>query len=308
MAGYKLATYQTPDGPRAGLVIDDKVFDAAKLTGKAAYASVLGILADWRAAQGALKKAAAAAGKSRVKALPLSRAKLLAPVRWPSAIYCAGANYADHAAEMARRMNRPMEPDPHTQGLKAWHFMKAPRALADPGATVKISGVSDRVDWEVELAAVIGKPAKNVPEEKALDYVAGYTAANDLSARDRGPRPNISDTSPFKADWTKHKSFDGSCPMGPWIVPASDIGDPQNLGLKLWVNDVLKQDSNSKDMIFNLAEQIAQLSSGMTLHPGDVVLTGTPAGVGSARGEFLKAGDVVKIWIEKIGTLTTKMA
>src|SRR5262245_39852100 len=141
MPGYKLATYQTPDGPRAGLVIEDKVFDAAKLTGKAAYASVLAILADWRAAQGALKKAAAAA-------LPLSRAKLLAPVRWPSAIYCAGANYADHAAEMARRMNRPLEPDPHTQGLKAWHFMKAPRALADPGATVKISGVSDRVDWE----------------------------------------------------------------------------------------------------------------------------------------------------------------
>jgi 2-keto-4-pentenoate hydratase/2-oxohepta-3-ene-1,7-dioic acid hydratase in catechol pathway len=173
---------------------------------------------------------------------------------------------------------------------------------------VKISGISERVDWEVELAAVIGKPAKNVPEEKALDYVAGYTAANDLSARDRGHRPNISDTSPFKADWTKHKSFDGSCPMGPWIVPASDIGDPQNLGLKLWVNDELKQDSNSKDMIFNLAEQITQLSSGMTLHPGDVVLTGTPAGVGSARGEFLKAGDVVKIWIEKIGTLTTKMA
>jgi 2-keto-4-pentenoate hydratase/2-oxohepta-3-ene-1,7-dioic acid hydratase in catechol pathway len=91
-------------------------------------------------------------------------------------------------------------------------------------------------------------------------------------------------------------------------VPASDIGDPQNLGLKLWVNEVLKQDSNSKRMIFNLAEQIAQLSSGMTLYPGDVILTGTPAGVGAARGEFLKAGDVVRIWIEKIGTLTTKMA
>ena len=91
-------------------------------------------------------------------------------------------------------------------------------------------------------------------------------------------------------------------------MPASDIGDPQNLGLKLWVNDVLKQDSNSKDMIFNLAEQIAQLSNGMTLHPGDLILTGTPAGVGSARGEFLKSGDVVKIWIEKIGTLTNKIA
>jgi 2-keto-4-pentenoate hydratase/2-oxohepta-3-ene-1,7-dioic acid hydratase in catechol pathway len=262
MAGYKLATYQTSDGARAGLVIDDKVYDAAKLTGEPDYASVLGILADWRTARGLLKKAAAAAGKSRVKPLPLARTKLLAPVRWPSAIYCAGANYADHAAEMARRMNRPMEPDPHTQGLKAWHFIKASRALADPGATVKISGVSDQVDWEVELVAVIGRAAKNVPEDKALDYVAGYTAANDLSARDLGRRANISDTSPFKADWTKHKTFDGSCPLGPWIVPASDIGDPQNLGLKLWVNDVLKQDSNSKDMIFNLAEQIARLSSG----------------------------------------------
>jgi 2-keto-4-pentenoate hydratase/2-oxohepta-3-ene-1,7-dioic acid hydratase in catechol pathway len=308
MAGYKIVTYKTTDGPRAGLVIGDKVFDAAKLTGKPAYATVLGILEDWRAAQGVLKKATANAGKSRLKPVPLGRAKLMAPVRWPSAIYCAGANYADHAAEMARRMHRPPEPDPHTQGLKAWHFIKAARTLADPGATVKISDLSDKVDWEVELAAVIGRPARNVAQEKALSYVAGYTAANDLSARDRGPRPNISDTSPFKADWTKHKTFDGSCPLGPWIVPASEVGDPQNLGLKLWVNDVLKQDSNSKDMIFNLAEQIAQLSNGMTLHPGDLILTGTPAGVGSARGEFLKPGDVVKIWIEKIGTLTNKIA
>src|SRR5688572_11578986 len=205
MSGYKLATYKSPDGPRAGIVIDEQIFDAAKLTGKPAYASVLGILEDWRAAQGALKKAAAAAGKSRVKALPLARTRLLAPVRWPSAIYCAGANYADHAAEMARRMNRPLEPDPHTQGLKAWHFIKAARTLADPGATVKISGLSDQVDWEIELAAVIGRPAKNVSQERALDYVAGYTIANDLSARDRGRRPNISDTSPFKPDWTKHK-------------------------------------------------------------------------------------------------------
>src|SRR5437763_12023227 len=245
MPGYKLATYQSPEGPRAGLVIEDKLFDAAKRTGKGAYATVVGIIQDWRAAQGALKKAAASAGKGRVKGLPVSRTKLLAPVRWPSAMYCAGANYADHAAEMARRMNRPMEPDPHTQGLKAWHFMKAPRAIAEPGATVKISGVSNQVDWEVELAAVIGRPAKNVPEEKALDYVAGYTAANDLSARDRGRRPNISDTSPFKADWTKHKTFDGSCPLGPWIVPANEVGDPQNLGLKLWVNDLLTQASHS---------------------------------------------------------------
>ena len=156
------------------------------------------------------------------------------------------------------------------------------------------------MDWEVELAAVIGRTAKNVPEDKALSYVAGYTIANDLSARDRGRRPTFGDTSPFKADWTKHKSFDGSCPLGPWIVPASDIKDPQNLGLKLWVNGVLKQDSNTSDMIFNLAEQIATCPRGMTLHPGDLILTGTPAGVGAGtrrvpqgrrRGEDLDRGD-----------------
>jgi 2-keto-4-pentenoate hydratase/2-oxohepta-3-ene-1,7-dioic acid hydratase in catechol pathway len=307
MPGFKLATYQSADGPRAGLVVNEQIFDSAKLTGKPGYATVLAILEDWRTAQGVLKKAAAGAGKSRVKGQPLKQAKLLAPVRWPSAIYCAGANYADHAAEMARKMNRPPEPDPHTQGLKAWHFIKASRALADPGASVKISGVSKEVDWEVELAAVIGRAARNVPQDKALSYVAGYTAANDLSARDRGRRPPVSETSPFRHDWTKHKTFDGSCPLGPWIVPAAEISDPQALGLKLWVNDVLKQDSNTKDMIFTLAEQIEQLSNGMTLYPGDIVLTGTPAGVGSARGEFLKPGDVVKIWIEKIGELTTKL-
>jgi 2-keto-4-pentenoate hydratase/2-oxohepta-3-ene-1,7-dioic acid hydratase in catechol pathway len=192
--------------------------------------------------------------------------------------------------------------------LQSWHFIKASRSLADPGATIKISDYSTKMDWEVELAAVIGRKAKNVPQQKALAYVAGYTVANDLSARDRGRRPHVADTSPFKADWLAHKSFDGSCPLGPWIVPASDIPDPQNLGLKLWVNDVLKQDSNTGQMIFNLAEQIAHLSSRLTLHPGDLILTGTPAGVGAGRGEFLKAGDVVKIWIERIGTISNKMA
>src|SRR6202040_488279 len=145
-------------------------------------------------------------------------------------------------------------------------------------------------------------------QQKALSYVAGYTAANDLSARDRGRPAHVADTSPFKADWVAHKSFDGSCLVGPWIVPASDIPDPQNLGLKLWVNDVLKQASNTGQMIFNLAEQIAHLSSRLTLHPGDLILTGAPAGGGVGRGEFLKAGDVVKIWIERIGSLTSKMA
>jgi 2-keto-4-pentenoate hydratase/2-oxohepta-3-ene-1,7-dioic acid hydratase in catechol pathway len=314
-AGYKLATYQAGSDARAGLVVGDQVFDAAAVTGKPAYASVVGILADWKNAEGALRKAAASVAakpgkgrsKKRGKSRPLARTKLLAPVRFPSAIYCAGSNYADHAAEMAARDNRPPPPDPHTLGLKAWHFIKAARSLADPGTRVKISGYSEQMDWEVELAAVIGRTASNVPRDKALSYVAGYTIANDLSARDRGRRANMPDASPFKWDWTKHKTFDGSCPLGPWIVPSSDIADPQRLGLKLWVNGVLKQDSNTSEMIYTLAEQIEQLTAGMTLYPGDIILTGTPAGVGAGRGEFLKAGDVVKLWIEKIGEIDNRM-
>ena len=279
-----------------------------RLTGKPAYATVMGILADWKSAEGALKKAAAGAAKSRAKRQPLAKTKLLAPVPLPPTIFCAGANYADHAAAMARKQGMPEPADPHEQGLKPWFFIKAARTLADPGATIKVSHYAKELDWEIELAAVIGRPAKDVPKEKALSYVAGYTAANDLSARDRGRRPGVEATSFFKMDWTKHKSFDGSCPLGPWIVPASDIADPQQLGLKLWVNGALKQDSNAAKMLFTLAEQIEQLSINMTLQPGDLILTGTPAGTGAESGEFLKSGDVVKIWIEGIGEFSNKIA
>jgi 2-keto-4-pentenoate hydratase/2-oxohepta-3-ene-1,7-dioic acid hydratase in catechol pathway len=305
MAGYKLVTYAGAEGPRAGLVVGEQVLDAAQATGHAADATMLGILADWTGARDRLATAAASPRGGR----PLAGTRLLAPILWPSAIYCAGANYADHAAEMARASGRTPEPDPHTLGLKPWHFLKAGRStLAAADDTVRITGLSKTMDWEIELAAVIGRAAKNVPLGDALDYVAGYTIANDLSARDMGRRPNVPDTAPFKFDWVAHKNFDGSCPLGPWIVPSQDIPDPQKLGLKLWVNDVIKQDSNTSQMIFTLAEQIEHLSSRITLQPGDVILTGTPAGVGAARPEFLKAGDVVKLWIENIGTLSNKMA
>src|SRR6516225_4340523 len=197
LAGYKLATYRTSEGPRAGLVVGDEVFDAAKLSGKAAYSSVLAILEDWKTAEGVLKAAAAKAGKSKIKRQPVKRTKFLAPVQYPSAIFCAGANYADHAAEMAAKEGRPPPPDPHTQGLKAWHFLKATRTVTDPGAPVKISDYAKQMDWEIELVAVIGKVAKKVPLAKALSYVAGYTIGNDLSARDRGRRAAIPDSSPF---------------------------------------------------------------------------------------------------------------
>src|SRR5712692_3879257 len=160
MASYLLVTYQSDKGPRAGVVVDDKVFDAASLTRRAAYVSTLDILNDWKSAQGLLRKSAAAAGKSKLKSRPLARTRLLAPVLWPSAIYCAGANYTDHMMEMAKLQGIPPAPDPHEVGLKPWHFIKASRTVVGNKATVKLPKASNAIDWEAELGAVIGKKAK----------------------------------------------------------------------------------------------------------------------------------------------------
>jgi 2-keto-4-pentenoate hydratase/2-oxohepta-3-ene-1,7-dioic acid hydratase in catechol pathway len=190
-------------------------------------------------------------------------------------------------------------------GEKPWHFVKTSKSsVVGPGANVRLPAYSQKVDWEVELAAVIGRTAKDVPVDEALDCVAGYTIANDLSARDAMKRDKNPATSPFHFDWVSQKCFDGACPLGPWIVPAGDVPDPQRLALKLWVSGELMQDSHTSKMIFNTAEQIAMLSSRVTLHPGDLVLTGTPAGVGMGRQRFLRAGDTVKLWIEGIGELS----
>ena len=304
MAGYKLATYESAQGPRAGAVINDLVYDVAALTGQPKYASVLDVLADWDTAH-KLLDAASKAPKGDGK--PVKQTKLLAPVRWPGTIYCAGANYQDHAEEMWKAAGQPPQPDPHELGLKPWFFIKAARSVTDPDAKVAISNYSKKMDWEAELAVVIGRKARDLTLENALGCVAGYTVGNDLSARDLGFRPQLPESSPFRADWIRHKSFDGSCPLGPWITPAAYVSNPSKLAIKLWVNDTLKQNSNSGNMIFTIAEQISHLSTGITLYPGDVIMTGTPAGVGAGRGEFLKAGDVVKVEIAEIGSLTNTM-
>ena len=304
MAGYKLATYEGVQGPRAGAVINDLVYDVAALTGQPKYASVLDVLADWDTAH-KLLDAASKAPKGNGK--PVKQTKLLAPVRWPGTIYCAGANYQDHAEEMWKAAGQPPQPDPHELGLKPWFFIKAARSVTDPDAKVSISKYSKKMDWEAELAVVIGRKARDLTLENALSCVAGYTVGNDLSARDLGFRPQLPESSPFRADWIRHKSFDGSCPLGPWITPAAYVSNPSKLAIKLWVNDTLKQNSNSGNMIFTIAEQISHLSTGITLYPGDVIMTGTPAGVGAGRGEFLKAGDVVKVEIAEIGSLTNTM-
>src|SRR5207302_5833624 len=306
MAEYRLVSYRAPQGARAGILVQDNVYDAARLCGDDAYGSMLGILRDWRAAAGLLKKKAANPGRAR--SITLKKARLLAPLPDPGAIFCAGANYTDHMAEMARAENGPPGPNMKELGEKPWHFVKTSSSVIGPGALVKLPAYSHAVDWEVELVAVIGKAAKDIPAEKALDCVAGYTVANDLSARDAMRRDKNPPTSPFHYDWVSQKCFDGSCPLGPWIVPAGELRDPHRLGIRLWVNGELMQDSNTSKLIFDTAEQIAMLSSRVTLLPGDLVLTGTPAGVGMGRGRFLKPADAVRLWIETIGELNHTLA
>jgi 2-keto-4-pentenoate hydratase/2-oxohepta-3-ene-1,7-dioic acid hydratase in catechol pathway len=308
---YKLLSFQSGREVRAGILVDEQIYDAARVTGQPAWSSVLGALQDWSMAHRAFTAVAKRidAGKSRAKGVPLKRARLLAPVLYPGDIYCAGANYTDHMAEMARAQGKEPGPTMKDLGEKPWHFVKTSRSsVVGPGAAVKLPAYAQKIDWEVELAAVIGKAAKDIPVEKALDCVAGYTIADDLSARDAMKREKNPASSPFHYDWVSQKCFDGSCPLGPWIVPAEDIADPHNLGIRLWVNGELMQDSHTSKLIFNVAEQIAMLSSRVTLRPGDLVLTGTPAGVGMGRGRFLKAGDFVRLWIEGIGELDHSMA
>jgi 2-keto-4-pentenoate hydratase/2-oxohepta-3-ene-1,7-dioic acid hydratase in catechol pathway len=303
---YFLLSYQGSQSPRAGIVVGEEAFDAAELTGNVNYSTALGVLSDWQAADHAFSAAVdrISAGSIRAGAIKLSDLSILAPVLYPGNIYCAGANYKDHVAEMARAMKQPVGPTVKELGGLPWHFVKTSRSVVGPNRQVKLPSYSKAIDWEIELAVIIGKSGKDVAVEHALDYVAGYTIANDLSARDVIGREHTPATSPFYYDWISMKCFDGACPMGPWLTPASQIPNPQNLALKLWISGQLMQDSHTSQMIFDVAEQVAMLSSRITLFPGDVILTGTPAGVGMPRGVFLKPGDVVKLWIERIGEMS----
>jgi len=198
------------------------------------------------------------------------------------------------------------DPDPRADGGRPFHFLKPSRSCV--GQDAQVRAPSPQLDWEGELVAVIGVFARRVTAEAALDYVAGYMVGNDLSARDIGFRPQIPRTSIFHHQFHRTQGFEHSAPVGPWIVPKVQIGNPMGLSIKTWVNDSLKQDGNTSSMIFSLQEQIAHLSSIRPLCPGDIIMTGTPAGVGAESGEFLHAGDCVKVSIEQLGTLTTRIA
>lgn len=227
-----------------------------------------------------------------IERLPLADVRLAAPVRPRKNVFCVGRNYLEHAKEGARALGRELKlPEVPT------FFSKAPTAIADPEQKLQFDGsISQQYDWEAELAVVIGKRIKNATQEQAMDAVFGYTCLNDITARDL-QRAHL--------QWLKGKSLDESCPMGPWIVDASEIPDPHRLQISLRVNGQKKQEANTGQMIFQIPRLIADLSRGMTLEPGDVIATGTPDGVGFARTppEFFKHGDVVEISIQKIGTL-----
>lgn len=295
----------------AGLVLDGRIYLASEAVSTALgkprrdFDSMLGILERWDTLEPELAVAAAKLddGSICLSGMLFDQAQLFAPVLYPSTVYGSGANYTDHMEEMASILNVPIE-NPKAQGQLPWHFVKTARnAVVGPGAKIKIPSYASMIDWEIELAAVIGRTAHGVSVENALNHIAGYTIANDLSARDHVKRAGVKADSPFAYDWVSQKCFNGSCPLGPTLVPARHIPNPLNLSMKLWVNGVLKQNSNTSRMIFSVAEQVAYLSSRTTLYPGDIILTGTPAGVGMARREFLKRGDVVRLEIEGLGVL-----
>jgi len=303
MFQLSLATVYLDGVPRAAVISGGKAIDIAAATGDERHADAFFVIENWGALLPRLTELAGTSEKAR----DMHGLRFAPPLLRPGAIYCAGANYADHAAEMAIAKGHPVPPDPHDLGLHSWHFIKTMHCLAGAGEPVRMHPHARKIDWEAELAVVIGRKGSNIPQASALDHAMGYTVANDLSARDLAARSKMPDGSSFKFDWVSHKNWDGSCPIGPWIVPAHEIDNPQALDIELTVNGVVKQKSNSREMIFNIAEQIADLSRNVTLWPGDIILTGTPAGVGAGRGEFLTSGDVVQVTIEKIGQLTTPL-
>jgi 2-keto-4-pentenoate hydratase/2-oxohepta-3-ene-1,7-dioic acid hydratase in catechol pathway len=278
-------------------MVDGKFHALAALAARAGVAlpsSVAALFADWPDNERRLARLAADAAAET----PLADPQLLAPLLYPGKILCAGANYYDHMAEMGF-------PGVTKASQRLFFFMKPPRnAVVGPGATLVMPRGTRAFDWELELAAVIGRTARHVTPETALSHVAGYTVALDMSARDFNQAPDQF----YKLDWVAGKAGDACCPIGPWIVPAAAIPDPQAVTLRLAVNGEIKQDSDAGKMIFSVAEQIARASEIMTLDPGDLVLTGTPAGVGAPKKTFLKVGDRLDGDISGVGRLSVEIA
>lgn len=275
----KLVTFNYQAVTRVGAVVGNAVVDSLGVAD--IPSTMLEFLAAGQTALQALQELI----DSQQQRLALSDVKVMAPIPRPGKFLGVGLNYADHIAETA--LQKPEYPT---------FFTKQSTCVIAQGEAIHVPKVSEKLDYEVELAFVIGKRCRHVPLEEAHKVIAGYTLVNDVSVRDwqfRSPT------------WTLGKSFDTHGPMGPWIVTADEISDPHNLNLKTWIDDDLRQSSNTQHMIFNCYEMIAYLTQAMTLEPGDVIATGTPSGVGvkmKPRG-YMQAGQTVKIEIEHIGSL-----
>ncbi|MDD1620944.1 MAG: fumarylacetoacetate hydrolase family protein [Methylococcaceae bacterium] len=276
----KLVTFTHNGQIRMGAVIDDSVVIAS---GNIACAdNMIAFLTAGTTGLAAMQSLIDS-GRHRVSRADV---KLLSPVLRPGKFLGIGLNYAEHISETGRE--KPEYPT---------FFTKQSTCVIGDGEAIHRPNVSEKVDYEGELAFVIGKRCRHVSVEQAREVIAGYTICNDVTVRDWQQRTPT---------WTLGKSFDTHGPLGPWLVTAGEIADPHNLSLKTWVDDELRQNANTGEMIFNCYDMVAYLSQAMTLEPGDVISTGTPAGVGvkmKPRG-YLKPGQTVRIEIEGIGTLS----
>jgi len=260
---------------------------------------LMNLFDDWASAEAVLLKLAERLEKSHDGAIAPAPAwdDFMTPLQYPNKLVLGGANYYEHMHKDAKM------PDFREENAIPVFFLKPPTtSLVGSGKTVRYPTQSTKFDWEVELAVVIGKRAHRLSEADALSVVAGYAVGIDLSARDWQFHPKH----PFKFDLFGGKAFDDSCPVGPKIVPARFV-DSGNLRISLSVNGEMKQDANTSDMIWSVAEEIASISQHMTLEPGDIVLTGTPAGVGMATGTYLKTGDKIDAEIENLGKLSVEV-
>ena len=286
----RLVTFREGADERLGFLLDDRILDpkrTADHAGEPAYASALAFI---RAGEPALQAAKRLIDEAPAGALvPLSKVTLTAPMR-PSTLLCSGSNYRDHNKEKANTAISGKEPE---------FFVKTADSVVGPGEPIIYDpALTRKLDCETELAIVIGKPGRHIPAASALDHVFGYTIVNDVTARDLQKKHQ---------QWFKGKSLDTFCPMGPVLVTADEMPDPQALAISLRVNGQLRQSSHTSKMIFPVAQCIDVLSQGMMLLPGDIIATGTPEGVGAASGNFLKAGDRIEAEVEGIGILHSKV-
>ena len=283
-----IVSYRSQGPWRAGIVHDSLLLDVAALN-PAPYGALLtvrGLLEEGPAAVDQVLRLARGVFDDRKGQLtPLEKVEVGPPVPDPDKIICLGLNYREHAAELQMGTS-PVPP----------LFAKFRNALCGPASPIVLPRLSAQIDYEGELTVVIGRRCKDISEHEALSCVAGYTIMNDVSARDLQMQTS---------QWTAGKALDSFAPMGPGLVPASSVPNPQTLGIVTRVNGVTLQQGNTRDMIFSVRRTIAFLSSLMTLEPGDLIATGTPSGVGFKRQPpvFLKAGDVVEVEIERIGMI-----